>query len=120
MVSVVKMSANNTLKDVDSFFGRVTAASTHEAELRSSPSATLSVRARATAELRQARDTISTQNKKLAEVMHLKMSINSLKDSIAFYKAREESLKSELSAEMTESTRIGLIFDDTSADVVDL
>lgn len=44
----------------------------------------------------------------------------SLEDNVRFHEASEESLKSEISAAITESTRLGQLFDGIRADVADL
>lgn len=111
LVSIAEKSTNNALNDVMSLCERVAFAGTREAELLSNESTTLNKIATATAELRQARDTISTQSRELAKIAQLKMSIKSLQDNVAFYEASEESLKGELAAVTMESTRLGQLFD---------
>lgn len=98
--------------------GRVWVAGMREAELVSSVSAASSHISRATAVLRQACDTISTQSKKLATVAQLKSSMKSLEDNVAFHEASGEDLKSELVPTTTETTRLSQLFDDVRANVV--
>lgn len=73
-----------------------------------------------TAKLCQPRDTISTQSKKLVNIVQLKVSIKSLKDKVAFYKDYERSLKFELAVVTTERTNLGTFLGTTPAKVVDL
>lgn len=51
-------------------------------------------------------------------IAHLKMSIKHLEDSVAFYEASEESLKSELAMATIESTWPGRLFDNVRAEVI--
>lgn len=66
LVSEAEKSKKNALNDVASLCGRFTVADTREVEVSSDASATSNEMAKATGKLRQARDTISTQSKKLA------------------------------------------------------
>lgn len=74
----------NILNEVSSLRDRVAAAGTYEAELLSNASAVSDQIARTTAVLQQARATIATQRKDLAEVAQLNSSIKSLEDNFAF------------------------------------
>lgn len=74
----------------------------------------------ATAELRQTRDTISTQRMELGTVVQLKSSIKNLEYIVAFYKKSGKSIKSELAAKETESIRLGQLFDDVRPEVSDI
>lgn len=76
--------------------------------------------ARATAELRQACDTISTQRREFAKIAQLTMSIKILEGNIAFYKVSEADLKGKLAKIMAKSTRLEESFDGTRTPVLDL
>lgn len=73
--------------------------------------------AKANAELRQVRTTISTQRKELAKTAQLKTSIQLLKDNVAFYEETEDRLKSELPAATIRSTQFVQLFDDVCAEL---
>lgn len=73
-------------------------------ELPSKASSASSQIASATAELRQARNTISMQSKELAKNAQLRMSMKSLEDNVAFYNGSEGSPKSEFAVMTTKST----------------
>lgn len=98
--------------------GLVAVAGTREAELLSSMSVAASQIASATAEFSQAHDTNSTQRRDLVRIVQSKMYIKSLKDNMALYKARGESLKSVFAMATTERARLGQIFDSTREQVV--
>lgn len=76
--------------------------------------------ASATAELRQAHDTTSTQSKEMAKIAQLKMSVKILEDNFAFYETSEEDLKVEPAKSTAESTRLEKLLYGTRAQVVDL
>lgn len=88
------MSKNNVLIDVASLRGRVAVTSTRKVDLHSGPSAASCQIEKDTAELCQARDTISTQSKDMAKIVRLKTSIKLLEDNVEFYEASKEILKS--------------------------
>lgn len=73
--------------------------------------------ATATAELRQARDTISTNCRELTKIAQLKIFIISLEESVASMNPVRRVLKSELAAATTESTRLVQLFDSIRAEV---
>lgn len=74
--------------------------------------------ARASAELRQSVNTISTQSEEVAKVVQLKSSIQNLEDNVAFYEACEELLKNELAAAIKDSTWDGQLVNDIPAEGV--
>lgn len=90
---------------------------TREAELPTSASGGLSQIAKGGVELRQARDTILSQSKELAGIAQLKMCIKSPEDNVAFYKASEGSVKSELTMLTAESSRLGQFIGSVRAEV---
>lgn len=75
---------------------------------------------RATAELLQARDTISMQSKEMAKIAKLRSSLNCVEDNVDFYDANEHDLKSELAASIKQSTRTSQLFDYVRDEAVDL
>lgn len=100
--------------------GLVSVSGTREAKLPSGASVPSSQIERATAELPQAGNTITTQSMDVAKIAQLKSSIKRVEDRVRFYEACEKDMKSELEASITKSTRIGQLFDDIHAEVVDL
>lgn len=94
LLSEAEKARKSALNDVASLTEPEAAASTRKAELFSSASAASSQMATATAELHQARDTITMQSERLAEVPLLRSFIKSLKDNVSFYEASEEELQS--------------------------
>lgn len=74
---------------------------------------------KATAELPQVRDTMSTQEKQLAKLGQLKSSLNSLEYSVTIYKESEEELKNKLVAAIKHSTYLSHLVHDKRADLVD-
>lgn len=77
-------SASFTINDVTSLCERVVVDGIPAAELPSSPSGALHHISKAIAELRQARDILSTRSKELANIAELRTSFKSLEDYVAF------------------------------------
>lgn len=100
--------------------GRAVVASTREAELLSGALAASIEIERATAELYQACDTISTQSKLFAKIVHWKTSIKNVEDNVAFHIASKKNVKTELAAATTNKTRLGQLYDNAPAKVADL
>lgn len=119
-LSVAERSKNNALNDVTSLHAQAVTDTNRETELLSSVSAFSIQIARATAELHQSCDTITMQNKELAEIVLLKISIKSVEDNVALYKASNESFNCERAEATTESTRPDKFFDIVSAKVANL
>lgn len=111
--------ASNTLDHSASLRERVSAAGTCEAKVLSSSSEASSQITRATTELHQAHDTVSTRDTELVRTAQLKMSIKSLEDNVEFYEGSEVSLKIGFATVTTESINFGQLFDSTRAEVVD-
>lgn len=115
---MTEKSKKNALNDIYSYCSRVVGSGTPKAELLSNVSTALIQIAMATAELRQACNTISTQSKWLVKIVQLQISIKSLKDSVSCDKANEENLKSKLAAKIMESIRFDQFWDDAREEVV--
>lgn len=97
---------------------KLAAANTHEVELLSNPSASSGQLARATAEMHQARKTISAWSKELSKVAQLKSSVKHLKDNVALHEASEEELKKKLAFAINDSTWLTQLVEDIRAEVV--
>lgn len=85
LIFTAEKSTNNALNDVASLHGQLAVAGTGEAELLSRASVASSQIARATAQLCQPRDMIVSQSRELASIMQLKMSIESLENTMTLY-----------------------------------
>lgn len=92
---------------------------TRESGLLSSKPAASNRIAKATAELGQVCNTISTQNMKLAKIAQLKPSLKNLKDNVLFHKMIEDDLESELASTRMQNTPLTNSFNDVGAEVFD-
>lgn len=118
--SVAEKAKNDALNNGTSLFKWFAVAGTREAELICNAPAASTQIAKATAELRQTRETISTESKEFDRNAHLKSSRKSMEDNMTFYEEREEDLKSDLAAEITQSTPISQSIDDIRAELDNL
>lgn len=75
---------------------------------------------RATTELRQAGDTISTQSEKLGKIAHLKSSIKSPEDIVSFHRAGKNELKNELAVVIKGRTWLSQLAADIRVEVADM
>lgn len=106
LVSVAWLLKDNVLNDVTNLIGLIEAPSTREVKRLSSEPPASSQITRATAEIRQARNTLSRQSEELAKHAQLKMSMKFLWNSVAFHEASKNDLKSALAAAIMEVIRI--------------
>lgn len=83
-------------------------------------SVALGQKPRPTVEFRHVRDKILTQSKELSMIAQLETLIKNLEKNVAFYEASDEELKSELVKKTEENTRLEELFDNMSAQLVDL
>lgn len=120
LVSKAENVKKDALNDVANLLEWVATASTHEVKFLSNASAASGLMARSTAELDQARDTMSTSSKELAKVALLKSSIRRIEHNVTLHEASAEELKTELVVPINDNTRLRQLVDDIRAEVVDL
>lgn len=92
-ISAAKKSTGDALNNVPDLLERVTASSRRQSEFFTNSATTLYQMDRATEELRQVRETITTQGKELMNIAQLQASIMDHDENVALYKASKEDLK---------------------------
>lgn len=112
---LVKKSAGDALSNVAGLRERVAASDSCYSELLANASAAPGQITRATALLRREQDTISTQSMEVAKIVQLNKRIKNFQENVSFYKASEGDVEEKVARATAESTRLGKLFDHTSA-----